>query len=219
MTVEIRPASSDDHADLLAIWRRAVEATHDFLTAVEVDWYEGMVAGYLPQMTDLRVAVSAPSAEPLGFIAQDDGEIHMLFVDPVAHGSGIGTALLETIAAEHPILRVDVNEDNQSGRTFYAAKGFVQTGRSELDGEGRAHPLLHLRRASPDRGQTDRESSVVLFIATAGQRRIADQGFVRVDRLSKPDSRHITWPLRDQGRLTPIPCSRSRGECTLAHPP
>lgn len=145
MTVAIRSARPDDHAALLRIWRGAVEATHGFLTPADIDFYERMVAGYLPQMTDLRVAVSA-TGSPVGFIAEEDGEIQMLFVDAAAHGAGIGTALLDSVAAGHPELRVDVNEDNPSGRAFYAAKGFVQVGRSDLDGEGRPFPLLHLQR-------------------------------------------------------------------------
>lgn len=144
MALQIRPARDDDHEALLRVWRGAVEATHDFLTPADIDWYERAVAEYLPQMSDLRVADE--DGAPAGFIAQEDGEIQMLFVDPSRHGSGIGSALLAAVATGHPVLRVDVNEANPSGRAFYAARGFVQVGRSELDGEGRPFPLLHLRR-------------------------------------------------------------------------
>lgn len=144
MVLTLRPAHTDDHEALLRVWRRAVEATHDFLTAADVDWYERAVAEYLPRMSDLRVADEDGRA--VGFIAQEDGEIQMLFVDPSRHGKGIGSALLAAVAEEHPELRVDVNEANPSGRAFYAARGFVEVGRSELDGEGRPFPLLHLRR-------------------------------------------------------------------------
>lgn len=141
----MRPATSDDHAALLRVWRRAVEATHHFLTAEDVDFYERAVAAYLPRMTDLRVVDDA-DGRPAGFVAQDGGEIHMLFVDPRLHGHGLGTRLLDSVAAEQPVLRLDVNEQNESGRRFYAARGFVEVGRSPLDGEGRPFPLLHLRR-------------------------------------------------------------------------
>lgn len=141
----VRPATPDDHATLLRVWRRAVEATHHFLTASDVDFYEQAVASYLPRMTDLRV-VDGPDGRPAGFVAQDDGEIHMLFVDPAVHGQGLGTRLLDDVAAAHPVLRLDVNEQNESGRRFHAARGFVEVGRSPLDGEGRPFPLLHLRR-------------------------------------------------------------------------
>src|SRR6478609_7230667 len=130
MTVQLRPARTDDHEALLRVWRAAVEATHDFLTPADIDWYERAVAEYLPRMSDLRVAEE--EGTPVGFIAQDDGEIQMLFVDPARHGAGIGSALLAAVAAEHPVLRVDVNEANPSGRAFYAARGFEQVGRSEL---------------------------------------------------------------------------------------
>lgn len=139
-----RPAVTSDAESLVTVWRRAVEATHHFLTSADIDGIEQDVRMYLPQMNDLRVAVH--DDVPVGFIAQDDGEIHMLFVDPAVHGRGIGSALLADVARDHAVLHVDVNEDNASGRAFYAARGFTTRGRSELDGEGRAFPLLHLRR-------------------------------------------------------------------------
>ena len=130
---------------LLGIWRRSVEATHHFLSGDDIDWYEPTVSGYLPAMQDLRVA-DKQNHGPLGFIAQDHGEIHMLFVDPEAHGHGIGTRLLENVGQQFDVLRVDVNEGNDSGRRFYETKGFERVGRSEVDDEGRPFPLLHLRR-------------------------------------------------------------------------
>ncbi|TCI98739.1 GNAT family N-acetyltransferase [Aeromicrobium sp. IC_218] len=141
----VRPATPDDHPALVQVWRRAVEATHDFLSPADVDFYERAVTSYLPRMADLRV-VDGPDGRPAGFVAQDDGEIHMLFVDPAVHGRGLGTRLLDAVAADQPVLRLDVNEQNESGRRFYAARGFTQVGRSPLDGEGRPFPLLHLRR-------------------------------------------------------------------------
>ncbi|WP_019144685.1 GNAT family N-acetyltransferase [Aeromicrobium massiliense] len=141
----VRAATPADHPDLLRVWRRAVEATHDFLAPADVDFYEQAVAAYLPQMADLRV-IEGPDGRPAGFVAQDDGEVHMLFVDPAVHGRGLGTLLLDAVAAGQPALRLDVNEQNASGRRFYAAKGFTEVGRSPVDGEGRPFPLLHLRR-------------------------------------------------------------------------
>lgn len=141
----VRPAHPEEHGVLLGIWRRSVEATHHFLSWDDIDGYESTVSGYLPAMQDLRVAYEQDHGL-LGFIAQDDGEIHMLFVDPEAQGHGIGTRLLEAVGQRFDVLRVDVNEGNGSGRHFYKAKGFEQVGRSEVDDEGRPFPLLHLRR-------------------------------------------------------------------------
>ncbi len=143
----VRSARPAEHDVLLGIWRRSVEATHHFLSRDDIDFYESTVSGYLPAMQDLRVAYQQGHGL-LGFIAQKDGEIHMLFVDPAAHGRGIGTRLLDDVGRGFDVLRVDVNEDNDSARQFYRAKGFERIGRSELDGEGRPFPLLHLRRSS-----------------------------------------------------------------------
>lgn len=145
LDVTIRPRRPEDVPALLAIWRAAVEATHSFLTAEDIDWYEPLVADFLPKANDLRVAVDS-NDKPLGFVAQDEGEIHALFVDPAMHGRGIGTLLLEDVGSQFPDLRLDVNEQNPTARRFYLAKGFVQVGRSELDQQGRPFPLLHLRR-------------------------------------------------------------------------
>lgn len=83
MALRARGVRDEDLTSLLSIWRAAVAASHGFLTSEDVDWYEKLVVGYLQQMGDLRVAVDVENA-PLGFIAQDAGEIHILFVSPAA---------------------------------------------------------------------------------------------------------------------------------------
>ncbi|MCS3491567.1 putative acetyltransferase [Arthrobacter sp. JUb119] len=140
--VSIRTAVDTDYPSLLAIWRRSVEATHEFLTPADIDSIEPDVAKYLPQMSDLRVAEEV--GQPMGFIAIENDIVEMLFVDAFAQGRGIGSALLNSVVTGRESVRVDVNEQNPSGRNFYAAKGFTQIGRSETDGEGRAFPILHL---------------------------------------------------------------------------
>ncbi|MGF6173821.1 ribosomal protein S18 acetylase RimI-like enzyme [Ensifer sp. 4252] len=60
---------------------------------------------------------------------------------------GVGRALVEHAVALHPVLTVDVNEQNLSGAGFYARLGFETTGRSPVDDDGRPYPLLHLRRS------------------------------------------------------------------------
>lgn len=141
----VRPARPDDTPAILHIWRAAVEATHGFLTADDVDWYGGLVVDIIPRVPGLRVAVDADD-RPLGFIAAEDGTVQMLFVAPEVHGRGIGTALLDDAVAAHEEVRVDVNEQNPSGRRFYEGRGFVEVGRDETDDQGRPFPILHLVR-------------------------------------------------------------------------
>jgi pimeloyl-ACP methyl ester carboxylesterase/ribosomal protein S18 acetylase RimI-like enzyme len=142
--VVLRPASPPDTAAVVRVWRRAVEATHHFLAAGDVDRYEAVVRAALP---DLPVVVAERAGVVAGFAAGHEGRVEMLFVDPDAHGTGVGTALLARVTATWPVVDLDVNEDNPGARAFYEHRGFVVAGRSAVDGEGRPYPLLHLRRA------------------------------------------------------------------------
>ncbi|XBH21332.1 GNAT family N-acetyltransferase [Jonesiaceae bacterium BS-20] len=144
----IRSATVADYPQILSVWRRSVEATHHFLSSNDIAAIELDVARYLPLMSDLRVAHT--DNEVLGFVAIEGDTVEMLFVDSKYFGQGIGSKLLAAVAGDRTCLRVDVNEQNPTGRTFYRARGFTQIGRSETDGEGRPFPILHLERRSPD---------------------------------------------------------------------
>ncbi|MFZ5937296.1 acetyltransferase [Pseudomonas sp. HS6-2] len=144
----IRQALAADHPRLLDIWLRAVRATHQFLQASDID-------ALLPQLRDvylhaveLWVAVDTED-KPLGFIGLNENHVEMLFIDPDLRGQGIGPELLDFCRRSRDTLSVDVNEQNPQAVGFYLHYGFVQTGRSPLDGEGRPFPLLHM--ALPDK--------------------------------------------------------------------
>lgn len=143
----VRPSTgADEHAALAAIWRSAVVATHAFLTPDDVDHYEArLLDAYLPRHR-VHVAVGE-DGRPVGFIGLDGRNIDMLFVHDQARGRGVGRALLAWAAERHPVLTLDVNEQNPAARGFYASQGFEETGRSPVDGEGRPFPLVHMRRA------------------------------------------------------------------------
>ena len=139
----IRQGIAADYQQLLDIWLRAVRATHHFLQPSDID-------GLLPQLRDvyfpaveLWVAVDTDD-QPLGFIGFNENHVEMLFVDPERHGQGIGRALLDFGRQSRNAMSVDVNEQNPEATGFYEHYGFVQTGRSPLDGEGRPFPLLHM---------------------------------------------------------------------------
>ncbi|WP_158372790.1 GNAT family N-acetyltransferase [Cellulosimicrobium cellulans] len=145
----LRPADPADAAALVAVWRRAVLATHAFLAPGDVDRYEVVVRAGLPTLT---VTVAERQGRVAGFVAVDGARVEMLFVDPEVHGSGIGSALLRHATAGRAVVDLDVNEQNPGARAFYDRRGFVEVGRSPLDGDGRPYPLLHLRRLAPPDG-------------------------------------------------------------------
>ncbi|ATY32597.1 acetyltransferase [Sphingomonas psychrotolerans] len=144
--MRIREGRPDDVARALEIWRAAVDATHGFLTPADRAVIDIMVAQeFLPNVA-LWLAVDATD-RALGFLVMDGAMIDALFVDPAVHGQGIGTALLDHALSLAPDAVVDASEQASNALPFYEARGFVRTGRSETDPQGRPYPLVHLRYA------------------------------------------------------------------------
>ncbi|MEN5181204.1 acetyltransferase [Comamonas testosteroni] len=145
--LKIRASTIDDGVRVLQIWQRAVDDSHDFLVESDRHAIAQEVAGFLLQ-APLVLAVDAAD-RPLGFMLLSSGPLggHMeaLFIDPASKGQGVGTLLVRWALGMHPQLTTDVNAQNPQAMAFYRALGFVETGRSPLDGQGRAYPLVHLR--------------------------------------------------------------------------
>lgn len=139
----LRPSRASDGDAVVDLWRRAVDATHDFLSAEDRRAIDAEVVGFLPQ-APLLLAVDAED-RPQGFMLLDGSHMEALFIDPEVHGQGIGRQLVEHALAQHSTLTTDVNAQNAQALGFYLRMGFVETGRSEVDSQGRPYPLIHLR--------------------------------------------------------------------------
>jgi putative acetyltransferase len=142
----VRNSTPADLPRLLEVWRRAVDATHDFVSSEDRTGIDRIVAEeYLPS-AKLTVAADADDL-PVAFLGGSGREIESLFVDPSVYGQGVGRLLIEHFASlGEGELRVDVNEQNTGARAFYERLGFRVRGRSATDGDGRPYPLLHLVR-------------------------------------------------------------------------
>ena len=77
-------------------------------------------------------------------MALSDGTMDALFIDPAYRGRGVGRRRVEHALMLSPILTTDVNEQNGQAVGFYQRLGFVETGRSATDGQGRPYPVVHL---------------------------------------------------------------------------
>lgn len=141
--IEIRASRPEEAGRAIEIWRGAVDATHSFLSSEDRQTIDELVCEFLPQ-APLWVAVNSQD-QPMAFMLIDDGHMEALFVDPDCRGSGIGAALVRHGLSLHPALTTDVNEQNAQAVGFYEKMGFKRTGRSELDGQGRPYPLIHLK--------------------------------------------------------------------------
>lgn len=108
--------------------RRAVDATHDFLTPEHRRAIEAEVAAYLPR-PPLDLAVDE-DGRVVAFMPLDGSHMEALFVDPDVRGSRIGRMLVEEALRRYPHLSTDVNEQNQQAIGFYERLGFERVGRS-----------------------------------------------------------------------------------------
>lgn len=142
--LQVRAAKAGDAEALVDVWRRSVVAAYDFLAPGALPEIEGQVRRELATVPELWLAESG--GRFVGFIGCDGGHVGMLFVAPDWFRRGVGSLLLAHARRRHGPLWLEVNEDYPAGLAFYRARGFVVTGRSPVDSEGRPYPLLHLRQ-------------------------------------------------------------------------
>lgn len=142
--MKVRRGTADDAPRALEIWRDAVDATHGFLTPDDRREIDGIVADFV---REAELWIVDDDGRPVGFLVMDGEMIDALFVDPAVHGRGFGTALLRHALALSPNATVDASEQATNAVPFYEARGFVRTGRSETDPQGRPYPLIHFRYA------------------------------------------------------------------------
>ena len=142
MVISIRRSRHDEGEKLIAIWRRSVDATHDFLSKEYRAELEDLVSAFLPE-APLWVAVTEKD-EPVAFMLLTGEHMDALFVDPTVRGCGVGKLLIEHALTLAPKLTTNVNEQNEQAVGFYQKMGFKVTGRSETDDLGKPYPLLNL---------------------------------------------------------------------------
>lgn len=90
--------------------------------------------------------MAADADTPTAFIGIQDEKIEMLFVSPQHLRKGIGKRLVDMAVRNHGAAFVDVNEQNPDARAFYEKLGFVEFGRTEMDGQGNPFPIIEMRR-------------------------------------------------------------------------
>jgi putative acetyltransferase len=143
----IRRARAGDRPQLLTLWERSVRATHRFLSEQEIVALRPFVADELASDAYEWWVLQMADGPLVGLLGYTSDAIEGLFVDPDYRGKGTGTALVaHAQQISGGVLKVDVNEQNDSALGFYQQLGFEVVGRSPTDGAGRPFPILHLLR-------------------------------------------------------------------------
>lgn len=131
-----------DYPRLIEIWESAVLHTHDFLKEEDFLYYKKQLPVYFQYVILIGFEQDGVL---VGFMGVAEGNLEMLFIDNDCRGTGIGKRLVEYAIAHLKVTKVDVNEQNTQAVGFYKHIGFRLLSRSELDGEGKEYPLLHMQ--------------------------------------------------------------------------
>lgn len=141
----IRKIEEIDYPSLMNIWESAVLNTHDFLKKEDFLYYKERLPSYFQYVT---LYGFEQEKRLVGFVGVAENNIEMLFVHNDCRGMGIGKELISYAINNLQANKVDVNEQNTQAVGFYQHIGFSIATRSELDGDGKAYPILHLQLSS-----------------------------------------------------------------------
>jgi ribosomal protein S18 acetylase RimI-like enzyme len=132
LRVVIRDARADDVEAIASLFRRSF-GTLTFLPTLHTPeedraFFAGVVASR-------EVWVWEDDGRIDGFAALDGDELTQIYVEPEAHGRGIGSALLDEAKRRRPAgFELWVFQQNENARRFYAHRGFEVV--RETDGSG-----------------------------------------------------------------------------------
>ena len=139
----IREIKKTDYPILVDIWESAVLSTHDFLKKEDFLYYREHLPAYFQYVT---LYGYEQDGRLVGFIGVAENNIEMLFVHNDYRYKGVGKRLVMYAIEKLQVCKVDVNEQNIQAIGFYRHMGFSVITRSDLDAEGKAYPILHMRR-------------------------------------------------------------------------
>jgi len=98
--IRLRSSKPDDAAELLQVWRNAVDSSHEFLTPEDRVAIDPLVADYV---ASAELLIATRNDRPVAFMGVTGQNIDSLFIDPSAQRIGIGRLLTDTVRASHSI--------------------------------------------------------------------------------------------------------------------
>ena len=140
----IRPAGPADTDAVIEVYLAATIPGQDFLP--ESFWRGGVDEIRTELMPQAETWVVEDRGDVVAFVAVLGDLIGGLFTLPEHQGRGLGTALVEHVAARHDPLFVEVFEANNAAREFYEHRGFVEDERTIEATSGLPQLVMRMER-------------------------------------------------------------------------
>ena len=138
----IRKIKVTDYPRLMEIWESAVLSTHDFLKEEDFLYYKERLPVYFQYV---NLFGFEQEGILIGFMGIAEGNLEMLFIDNKYRGAGIGKKLITYAIDNLQVTKVDVNEQNVPVSYTHLTLPTNREERSNLDGEGKEYPILHMQ--------------------------------------------------------------------------
>ena len=138
----IRKIKVTDYPRLIEIWESSVMSTHHNLKEEDFLYIKKRLPVYFQYV---NLFGFEQEGILIGFMGIAEGNLEMLFIDNKYRGAGIGKKLITYAIDNLQVTKVDVNEQNVQAVGFYEYMGFNIYKRSNLDGEGKEYPILHMQ--------------------------------------------------------------------------
>lgn len=139
--IALRRAVASDASAIATLFRRS-RAVLSFLpelhTADEDLWFVREVL-----IEQQLVTLAERDGQLLGFMAEHEGWITQLYLDPDVRRSGVGSLLIAAAKARNAELTLWCFAENAAARAFYEKQGFVVV--EETDGAGNEARLPDVR--------------------------------------------------------------------------
>ena len=152
MALAIRRGRPSDARAAADLWLRAREAAVPAIPPPvhDADEVRDYFAGRVVAECELWVAEEDRGA-PVAILVLDGEWVDQLYVDPLATGRGIGSALLDHAKRERPAgLKLWTFQSNADAQRFYLRHGFVEADRTDgSDNEERAPDILYVFEGAP----------------------------------------------------------------------
>lgn len=89
------------------------------------------------------VTVATTDHRVIGFLAQENGYVHGLYLDPSHRGQGVGRLLIHHAKACADRLELRVAQHNVIAKRFYRRAGFTETARGDGSENDESLPDVH----------------------------------------------------------------------------